>query len=109
MIFNGHTPESIAELDEIKMAQIQTMYADGVIGNESLIQLLGTLISGVFNYIRPANTSPYKLQNIIGAPYDYIYPAETDEQKAEAVNNSLLTFLSQAPGFQPSIFGLDNG
>lgn len=109
MIFNGHTLDSISELDEIRMAQITTMYADGIIGNENIIQLLGTLVNGVFNYIRPPNATPYKLSNIIGASYDYLYPPIPQDQQATAASNNLLLFMSQAPGFKPSNFGLSNG
>jgi hypothetical protein len=70
MIFNGHTHETLAQLDDVTMLQIQTMYADGMVGNQSIINLLGTLVNGIFNYIRPANAPTYKLANIIGSAYD---------------------------------------
>jgi hypothetical protein len=81
------------------------MYGDGILGNNRMIELLGTLIAGVFNYLRDSSkSSPYKLANIIGSAYDYIHPPlRPDDQKA-AVSNSLLAFMSQAPGFKEDRF-----
>lgn len=105
MVFNGHTPESVAALDEITMSRLQAMYGDGIIGNHRVIELLGTLIAGVFSYIRdPAKSAPYKLANIIGSAYDYIYPPMSPEDQKAAVSSSLLAFMSQAPGFKEDRF-----
>lgn len=104
MIFNGHTHESLAQLDEMTMYRIQAMYADGVIGNQGTLTLLGQLTAGVFNYIRPANSPDYKLSKILGPAYDYIVPPLSPEQQQEQVNNALKTFMSSAPGFSESRF-----
>lgn len=109
MIFNGHTHESIAALDDVTMLQIQTMYADGVIGNHKIIETIGTLAAGVFNYMRPSGASPYKLANIISSAYDYLYPPLSEEQKKEQANTGLLSFMAQAPGFDKSLFKAKNG
>lgn len=104
MIFNGHTHESIADLDDLTMAQIQTMYADGVIGNHGILQNLATLITGVFNYIRSANSAPHKMENILGLASDYLFPPLPEEYKKEKTNQQLLTFMAQAPGFNMDRF-----
>ena len=104
MIFNGHTHETIAVLDDVTMARMQTMYADGVLGNHGLITLLGQLTTGVFNYMRASNASEYKVAKIIGQAYDYIYPPMTEEQRKASLNESLLTFMSQAPEFKQERF-----
>jgi hypothetical protein len=109
MIFNGHTHETLAALDDVTMLQIQTMYADGVIGNHKMIEAIGTLAAGVFNYMRPANSSPYKLANIIGSAYDYLFPPLSEEEKKQQVNTSLLSFMTQAPGFNKTLFKAKNG
>lgn len=109
MIFNGHTSETISELDDVTMANIQTMYADGVIGNFGLLTQMATLTNGVFNYMRGANSPAYKLANILGSAYDYIYPPLPLELQKEAVSNSLLAFMSQAQGFDKSKFEVKNG
>lgn len=109
MIFNGHTSETISELDDVTMANIQTMYADGVIGNFGLLTQMATLTNGVFNYMRGANSPAYKLANILGSAYDYIYPPLPPEFQKEAVSNSLLAFMSQAQGFDKSKFEVKNG
>jgi len=104
MIFNGHTPESIANLDQITMLQIQTLYADGTIGNHGLLAQLAVLTTGVFNYIRPPHAAPYKLSSTLGAAHDYLYPPATKEQLAAQANDSLLSLMVQAPGFSKERF-----
>jgi hypothetical protein len=104
MIFNGHTLETISELDDVTMANIQTMYADGMIGNYGVLTQLATLTNGVFNYMRTANSSPYKLVNILGSAYDYIYPPLSDDEVKANANNSLLAFMTQAQGFDAKLF-----
>lgn len=109
MIFNGHTLETIEELDDVTLANIQTMYADGMIGNYGILTQIASLTNGVFNYMRPASSPPYKLANILGSAYDYIYPPLTEEQQKAAVNDSLLAFMSQANGFDKTKFGVKDG
>jgi hypothetical protein len=104
MIFNGHTHDTLADIDDVTMAQIQTMYTDGLIGNNGVLEVLGSLTAGVFNYMRTANSPAYKLANILGNAYDYIYPPLTEQDKKQAANDSLLTFMTQAPGFQQDRF-----
>lgn len=105
LVFNGHTHQSVAELDEATMSRLQAMYGDGMLGNQKVIELLGTLVTGVFNYLRDSGkSSPYTLANIIGSAYDYIYPPISPEQQKAAASNSLLTFMSQAPGFKEDRF-----
>lgn len=109
MVFNGHTLDSIAEIDDVTMANIQTMYADGLIGNYGVLTQIATLTNGVFNYMRAANSRPYKLANILGNAYDYIYPPLSKEQQKAAVNDSLLAFMQQADGFDKTMFGVKDG
>jgi hypothetical protein len=109
MVFNGHTLESVNSINEETFAQIQTMYVDGVIGNQKTIDLLGKLVTGVFNYIRSSSSSPYELKNVIGRPYDYMFPPASEEEKKSSVNSSLLAFMSQAPGFDSNLLGVKNG
>lgn len=104
MIFNGHTQDSIAALDEGVMADIQTMYADGMVGNHNMIYLLGTLVTGVFNYLRAEAAAPFSLAKVLGPAHDYIYPPLTEEQKKQQANEQLLTFMTMAPGFSKERF-----
>lgn len=71
---------------------------DGFIGNKVLLNTLGLLTTGVFNYIRSQNAGAYSLQDIIGLAYDYVYRPMTDEQKANAANKKLLAFMQMMPG-----------
>jgi hypothetical protein len=109
MVFNGHTPESVNAINEETFAQIQTMYADGVLGNQKTINLLGLLVTGIFNYLKAPSSSAYELKNVIGRSHDYIFPPMPEEEKKLSVNSNLLAFMSQAPGFDSNLFGVKNG
>ncbi len=86
--------ESVSEIDEDTFTAIMVMYSDGILGNRGIINTLGALTNGVFNYIRAPNTAPYNLKQIIGNVYGYLYPdAEVDPSDA------LKGFISQAKGF----------
>jgi hypothetical protein len=99
MIFNGHTQNTIDALDEATWNEITIMYADGLIGNRSIVTTLGKLTTGVFNYMRPSSSLPYDLKSVIGSAYGYIY-----EDKAPDPSDALLSFMSQAPGFNVDKF-----
>lgn len=109
MTFNGHTPESIAQIDEVTMRRIQTMYADGVLGNHGILTALGQLTAGVFNYMRAKDAPDYKLVSILGTAYDYIVPPATPEQRQESVSEALKLFMTTAPGFDPQKFKVNHG
>lgn len=109
MIFNGHTHDTLAQIDEVSMSQIMTMYADGVVGNFQILTVLGQLTAGVFNYIRPANSPDYKLARILGVAYDYIIPPVSPQNQKDATNEALKLFLTSAPGFNADLFKAKNG
>ena len=99
MVFNGHTIQDIDALDEATMNEITVMYADGLVGNRSLLSMQGTLVAGVFNYLRASNSQPYTLKSVLGSAYEYFYGIE----KADP-SESLLMFMSQAPNFKMDRF-----
>jgi hypothetical protein len=99
MLFNGHTQDTIAAIDEETFSAITVMYADGVLGNHGLLNTIGALVNGVFNYIRPPNTPPYSLKSILGQAYGYLYSdVELDP------SDSLKMFMSRAKGFSMDKF-----
>lgn len=91
------------------MSQIQAMYADGVIGNHGLLNTLGALTGGIFNYIRAENSPAKGLKDILGASYEYIWPPVSEADRKQAVSDSLFAFMSRAPGFNNSKLGATNG
>lgn len=99
MIFNGHTQDSIAELDESTLNEITVMFADGAIGNYGLLQTMGNLTAGVFNYMRAPNSQPYELKNVLNSVYGYMFPAQPPN-----ASQALLTFMTQAQGFSMDKF-----
>lgn len=80
------------------------MWADGVIGNRGLLEVLGSLTAGVYNYMRSENQRAYKLNDIIPRSHDYLYPPLSDEQKRAQVNNSLLSYLRISPNAPQGLF-----
>ena len=99
MVFNGHKIQDIDALDEATMNEITVMFADGLIGNRSLLSIQGSLVAGIFNYLRASNSQPYTLKSVLGSVYDYIYGMEKVDP-----SESLLTFMSQAPDFKMDRF-----
>jgi len=92
---HGTDPDSI---DVEMLHDICVMYADGMIGNKAIIEAIGGLTAGVYNYIRPENQSAYTLQDIIPRVYDYIYRPLSSEEKKEKAQESLKTFaFANAP------------
>ena len=81
------------------MNEIILMYADGIIGNQGLLNGIGALTAGVFNYMRSGNSSPYSLKQVLGNSYGYIF-SEVETNPDDA----LLLFMSQAKGFSMDKF-----
>ena len=69
MLAHGADPDN---LDEESFRQICVMYSDGIIGNSKVIETLGNLTAGVYNYMRSNSSQAYTLENIIGTVYEYI-------------------------------------
>lgn len=99
MLAHGADPDN---LDENTFREICVMYADGQIGNKSVVETLGNLTAAVYNYMRDPNKSAYELKQVIGNRfYDYLYPPQDNK---EVVNSALLTYVSQAKGFNKNRF-----
>ena len=85
-------------MTETDMTAIMVGIQDGLIGNKRVVDVLGSLTAGVFNYLRPPGASPYKLDDIIGPMFDYIYRPRTEQDKRSQANAMLMQFMSAAPG-----------
>lgn len=101
MVFNGHTEQYINSLDEELFAEIQVMYADGLLGNKGIFDALTPLTTAVFNYMRSSNSPPYRSHQIFPWINDYSTDPEIIDDSA---NQSLLIFLTQSPGFDKDKF-----
>lgn len=102
MTAHGTDPDSV---DEERFTDICIMWADGVIGNRGLLEVLGSLTGAVYNYMRSENQRAYKLNDIIPRAHDYLYPPLTEEQKKAKVNESLLGYLKVSPNAPQKLFG----
>jgi len=89
-------------IDEVSFRKICVMYSDGQIGNRSVVETLGSLTTAVYNYMRDSSRPAYTLKDAVGNRFlDYIYPPQ---DKTEAVNNSLLSYMVQSRGFKKDRF-----
>lgn len=104
MIFNGHTEEYINSLDEDLFAEIQVMFADGMLGNKGIFDAVAPLTAGVFNYLRAQNSQPYKTTDIFPHIVEYSVNPDYELTDKEKVNEALLVFMSQANGFKMERF-----
>ena len=86
------------EVNEETFNDICLMFSDGLIGNYRIIETLGNLTAGVYNYMRSATALPYKLQDIIPTVYEYLYPPLSEEEKKNAVSKQLIAFAMMHPG-----------
>lgn len=101
MLAHGTDP---ANLDEETFTDISIMYADGMIGNRGILEVLGTLTAGQFNKMLPKGASPYTLEKIIPRAHDYLYPPLDEKTKKERVSQSLLAFAMMSPGAPTQFF-----
>jgi hypothetical protein len=69
------------------------MYADGLIGNHVLIETLGGLTAGVYNYMRPQGSNGYKLKDIIPKVYDYLYPPLSPAEQHDKTQDALKSYM----------------
>jgi len=104
MVFNGHTEQYINSLDEETFTEIQVMYADGMLGNKGIFDALAPITTAVFNYMRGSNQSAYKQEQIFPWVNEYSINPDFEPKPEEAVNTSLLVYLSQAQGFKKEYF-----
>lgn len=70
------------------------MFADGFIGNGAIIETIGSLTAGVYNYMRPQGQQAFTLQDIIPRAYPYIYRPLSPEELKEKSQESLKAFMS---------------
>ena len=97
MVFNGHTEQYINSLDEDLFAEIQVMYAEGMLGNKAIYNALTPITTALYNYMRGPNQRAYKSNEIFPWIDDYLKNPDIEDNQ---VSNSLLLFMTQAPNFK---------
>ena len=99
MIFNG--ARDIDEIDEETFNEICIMYGEGMLGNRAIFNALAPITAGVFNYLRTPSSPSYTAEKIFPWITEYDHPELEDQ-----ADNSLLLFMSQAPGFSMERFNV---
>jgi len=98
---HGTDPDKV---DEATFNDVCIMYADGMIGNRAIVEVLGCLTAGQFNKVLPQGKPSYKLQDIIGRAYDYLYPPMDENEKQALATQQLLAFAMLSPGAPKHMF-----
>lgn len=80
------------------------MYADGMLGNRAMFDTLAPLTTGVFNYMRPEGAPAYKQKQMFPWINEYWENPDHEPSVKEKINDSLLTFMTQAQGFSMDRF-----
>jgi hypothetical protein len=96
MIFNGHTPDNLDQIDEETMAEIIVMYGDGLLGGRGVFDAILPLTQGVFNYMSAPGTPAIKPTQIFPWVIEYDQNPDLEDDLGQT---GLLAFLTQAPGF----------
>jgi len=104
MIFNGHKPEDIDHIDEETFAEICVMYGDGVLGGKAAYQAITPITTALFNYIRDPKSGDFRSEQLFPWINEYEIDPDSQPDKEQIVNNQLLVFMSQAPGFDMGRF-----
>ena len=99
MVFNGHTIESVDNIDEETFTEICVMYADKVLGTRAVFEAITPLTTAIYNYIRNPNTTAFRSDQIF--PWVVEYDNNPDlENNMDEVNDKLILFMTQAPKFK---------
>ena len=99
LIFNGHTVESVDEIDEETFTDICVMYGDGVLGGKAIYDAIAPLTTAVFNYIRQPSSPPFKVDDLFPWVNDYDKNPDIEPTKQDKTNHALLMFMTNAPEF----------
>jgi hypothetical protein len=104
MIFNGHKPADIDEIDAETFSEICVMYGDGVLGGKSAWDAITPITTAIFNYLRDPTTPFFKSEQLFPWIKDYDINPDFQPDEEEVVSNQLLVFMSQSPGFNMERF-----
>ena len=80
------------------------MYADGMLGNRAIFDGLAPLTTAIFNYMRAEGAPAYKQSQLFPWINEYWSNPDLEPTQEEQVNQSLLTYISQAKGFSKERF-----
>jgi hypothetical protein len=108
MIFNGHKPSDIDEIDAETFAEICVMYGDGVLGGKNVWESITPLTTAIFNYLRDPSTPSFKSEQLFPWVREYEKNPDLDTDFDNFANEQLLVFMSQAPGFSMERFNYAN-
>lgn len=87
------------------MRNIEIMLNDGFIGVKSMTLALSSFATGNLNSKMKQGSSPFTIKDMLPSLHDYIIPPLTEQEKKEQVNQSLLSFMMQAPGAEKMLHG----
>ena len=81
------------------------MYGDGMIGNKATYQAITPITVALFNYLRDhQKSSEFRPEKLFPWINEYEIDPDLQPDQDQIVNNQLLVFMSQAPGFDMGRF-----
>lgn len=104
MLAHGGNPDAVSEDD---FQSVMVALQDGLFGNKALSYINAALATGVFNYIRSANSKAYEIKDLLGSMTDYVFRPLSDEEQQELANSRLLAFMAMRPGAPKVLHGND--
>lgn len=104
MIFNGHTAQSVDEIDEETFTEISVMWADGILGNKAMFEALTPVTTAVFNFMRNPSTAAFSTDKIFPWVREYNLNPDLEPTAQEKTSQALLAYMSAAPGFSMERF-----
>ena len=79
------------------MRNVETMFADGMIGNKAILIALSCLTTGNLNSKLKQGSQSYKMKDILPSTHEYIVPPLTPEEQEAQKNRQLLNFMALSP------------
>lgn len=85
------------------------MYGDGVLGGKAAYQAITPITVALFNYLRDhQKSSEFKADHLFPWITEYEKDPDLQPDTEQIVNNQLLVFMTQAPGFDMGRFNGTN-
>jgi hypothetical protein len=75
------------------------MYADGMLGNKAIYDALTPITTGIFNYIRSADTAATNPDKIFPWIVEYSKNPDFELTEQDKASSALLNYMTQAQGF----------
>ena len=84
MIFNGHSPSSLDEIDEETWMHLMILYVDGMIGNKGIFDACTPITSAIWNYFRQPSSKPFVRNDFYPQVEHWLYEDKPPEDRVSS-------------------------